>query len=73
MRGIIINVSSNATVRVNGTAVAMDGVIAALDALHARGARTAIVVPDPEATVQDLVSALERARMSRIGAIAVTR
>lgn len=73
MRGIMINVSANAAVRVNGMAVPMDGLIAALDALHARGARTAIVMPTPEATVQDLVSALERARMSRIGAIAVTR
>ncbi len=73
IRGVIISVSANAAVRVNGEEIALKDLVAMLDSLHAKGARTAIVVADSGATVQDLVSALEQARTSQIGAIAISR
>jgi hypothetical protein len=59
-------------VRVNGTDTAPDDIAATLDALYDRGARTAIIVADYRATVQDLVSVLERARLSKI-AVAIAQ
>ena len=73
IRGVIISVSANAVVRVNGQEIALEDLVPMLDSLHAKGARTAIVVADSGATVQDLVSALEQARTSQIGAIAISR
>lgn len=72
IRGAIISVSADYRVRVNGTETALDEVADRLDVLYDRGARTAIVVADVSATVQDLVSVLERARRSRI-AIAIAQ
>jgi creatinine amidohydrolase/Fe(II)-dependent formamide hydrolase-like protein len=59
-------------VRVNGRETGLDEVADTLDALYEKGARTAIIVADHGATVQDLVSVLERARRSRV-AIAIAR
>ena len=72
LRGAIVSVSADLQVRVNGTDTALDDLAAALDALYDRGARTAIVVADTRATVQDLVSVLERARRSKI-AVAIAQ
>ncbi|HUE45995.1 MAG TPA: biopolymer transporter ExbD [Aestuariivirgaceae bacterium] len=72
LRGAIVSVSADLQVRVNGTATAPDDIAATLDALYDRGARTAIVVADYRATVQDLVSVLERARQSKI-AVAIAQ
>lgn len=72
LRGAIVSVSADRRVRINGTETALDDIAATLDALHGRGARTAIIVADFDATVQDLVSVLERAGGSRI-AIAIAR
>lgn len=73
LAGVVITVSGAGEVEVNGRRVARDELVAALDALHAKGARTAIVLTGKDATVQDLVSALELARTSRIGSIAIAR
>jgi biopolymer transport protein ExbD len=72
LRGAIVSVSGDARVRINGAATALDDIASTLDGLYDRGARTAIVVADVSATVQDLVSVLERARGSKI-AIALAR
>ena len=72
LRGAIVAVSADLQVRVNGTDTAPDDIAATLDALYDRGARTAIVVADTRATVQDLVSVLERARQSKI-AVAIAQ
>ncbi|MFW6076110.1 MAG: ExbD/TolR family protein [Hyphomicrobiales bacterium] len=72
LRGAIVSVSADRQVRVNGDETALDDVAARLDTLYERGARTAIVVADSNATVQDLVSVLERARGSRI-AVAIAQ
>ena len=72
LRGAIVSVSADLKVRVNGADTAPDDIAATLDALYDRGARTAIVVADTRATVQDLVSALERARQSKI-AVAIAQ
>jgi biopolymer transport protein ExbD len=72
LRGAIVSVSADLQVRVNGTDTAPDDIAATLDALYDRGARTAIVVADTRATVQDLVSVLERARQSKI-AVAIAQ
>jgi biopolymer transport protein ExbD len=71
LRGAIVSVSAD-RVRVNGAETALDDIAGKLDALYDRGARTAIIVADLDATVQDLVSVLERARGSRI-AVAIAR
>ena len=72
IRGAIVSVSAERRVRINGTETAPEDIAERLDALYDRGARTAIVAADHSATVQDLVSVLERARGSRI-AIAIAR
>lgn len=72
LRGAIVSVSADLHVRVNGTDTAPEDIAARLDALYDRGARTAIVVTDYQATVQDLVSVLERARRSKI-AVAIAQ
>ena len=72
IRGAIVSVSAERRVRINGTEAAPEEIAARLDALYERGARTAIIAADRNATVQDLVSVLERARGSRI-AIAIAR
>jgi biopolymer transport protein ExbD len=72
LRGAIVSVSADLQVRVNGTETAPDDIADTLDALYDRGARTAIVVTDYSATVQDLVSVLERARRSKI-AVAIAQ
>ncbi len=72
LRGAIVSVSADLHVRVNGTDTAPEDIADRLDALYDRGARTAIVVADYQATVQDLVSVLERARRSKI-AVAIAQ
>jgi len=72
IKGAIVSVSAERRVRINGTETAPEDIALRLDALYDRGARTAIVAADRSATVQDLVSVLERARGSRI-AIAIAR
>jgi len=72
LRGAIVSVSADARVRINGAETALEEIAGKLDGLYDRGARTAIVVADFSATVQDLVSVLERAQGSRI-AIALAR
>lgn len=72
IRGAIVSVSAERRVRINGTETAPEDIAERLDALYDRGARTAIIAADYSATVQDLVSVLERARGSRI-AIAIAR
>ncbi len=71
LRGAIVSVSAG-RVRVNGAETGLEAIAGTLDALYDRGARTAIVVADRDATVQDLVSVLERARGSKI-AVAIAR
>lgn len=71
LRGAMVSVSAD-RVRVNGAETALENLAGTLDALYDRGARTAIIVADRDATVQDLVSVLERARASRI-AVAIAR
>ena len=72
LRGAIVSVSADLKVRVNGTDTAPEDLAERLDALYDRGARTAIIVADYRATVQDLVSVLERARRSKI-AVAIAQ
>ena len=72
IRGAIVAVSADQRVRINGAETALDDIAVRLDALYDRGARTAIIVADYSATVQDLVSVLERARGSRI-AVAIAQ
>jgi len=72
LRGAIVSVSADARVRINGAVTPLQDIAGKLDGLYDQGARTAIVVADFSATVQDLVSVLERAQGSKI-AIALAR
>jgi biopolymer transport protein ExbD len=71
--GIIVDVFHGPAVRVNGRTVALAGLAQALDAFEARGLDSAIIRVRRDADVQDLVSVLDTARLSRLRTLSVAR
>lgn len=70
---LIINVEENAGVRVNGKAVTREALSGLLNEFAAKGVSAAVVRVDAGASVQDLVTALEAARLSDLQSIKVAR
>jgi len=58
-------------VRINGIDHRYDGLIAALDAFAAKGAASVIVAPAASASLQDLATTIELARLSQIPAVSI--
>jgi biopolymer transport protein ExbD len=71
--GVIITVAGGPLVKINGIETRIENVAAVLDDYYGKGVRAGAVVLSPSAEVQDLVSVLERARASRIHAIALAK
>ncbi len=71
--GVIVEVSKGPQVKVNGSAVALDGLVARLDAFHAKGVRAGSIRAASSADVQDLVMVLELARTSKLRALSLGR
>jgi biopolymer transport protein ExbD len=69
--GIIIIVNAQGRLTVNGSPVTQAQLSVQLDELEAQGAKQAALRAGPDATVQDLVSALEAAKRSRLTGITV--
>jgi len=67
----LIQVRNSTQVSVNGQVVDFDALARLIDEFVARGIVRAIVRPGPEATVQDVVDALEVARSTRLESIVV--
>jgi biopolymer transport protein ExbD len=69
--GIIIVVNAHGRLTVNGSPVTQAQLSVRLDEHEAQGAKQAALRAGPDATVQDLVSALEAAKRSRLTGITV--
>ena len=63
---VVVDIFHGPNVRINGRPTALNGLVAALDNLRARGITSGIVRAREDATVQDLVSVLELARNSSL-------
>ncbi len=70
---IIVQILDGQRLKVNGTIIALNGLLANLDELAAKGATKAVVKPMPDVTVQDLVSVLERAGRSMLKSVVIIR
>ena len=71
--GIIVDVFHGPEVRVNGRTVPLAELARALDVFEARGLDSAIIRVRSDADVQDLVSVLDTARLSRLRTLSVAR
>ena len=71
--GVIINVLKQGRAKVNGEEIGLEALVAKLNLLHDRGARSAIVTISGDAAVQDLVDVLERAKQSQLQPISVAK
>ena len=71
--GVIVDVAHGPVVRVNGARVEVKDLVAKLNAFYALGVRNGIVRPVGEADVQDLVTVLEMARISKLPALALSQ
>ena len=69
----LIQVLGGQRLRVNGAALQVDGLLSFLDRLVEKGVTKAVVRPTSEATVQDLVSVLERTRHSTLTNVVIVR
>ncbi len=69
--GVILVVAAGKSYRINGVETATADIATALDRFHDLGVRSGVVVLSPTAEVQDLVSALEQARRSKLSALTV--
>ncbi len=70
---VLIQILDDQNLRVNGELVSLDGLVAHLDTVVAKGMTKAIVKPTPDATAQDLVYALERVRRSTLTSVVIAR
>jgi biopolymer transport protein ExbD len=70
--GVVVDVFQGPVVRINGTPLALHGLVAALDTLHERGITSGIIRARMGATVQDLVLVLERARNSTLPVLSLS-
>ena len=70
---VIIRLKANGRIDINGIPVQRGSLAAVLDKHHENGARTAAMTPSSSATVQDLVSALEQARLSAFQTIEIVK
>ena len=70
---VLIEILGEQRLEVNGATLQVDGLLAHIDRLVANGLTRAVVKPTPNATVQDLVSVLERARRSNLTSVVVVR
>ena len=71
--GVIVEVSGGPEIRVNGSPVPLDGLVARLDEFHGKGVLAGSVRVAPSAEVQDLVTVLELARTSKLRALSIRR
>ncbi len=71
--GALVDVAGANQVAVNGKRMVLDELPSALNELHALGVLRGVLVPGNNASVQDLVSAMEAVRRSRIESFAVVR
>ena len=70
---VLIQIVGAGRVKINGVMVQLDGLLAHIDSLVAKGITKAIVRPMPDVTVQDLVSVLERTRSSTLKSVVIIR
>lgn len=70
---VIIRLKANGRIDINGIAVQRESLAAVLDKFHENGARSVAIAPSASATVQDLVSALEQARLSAFQTIELVK
>ena len=70
---VLIEILGEQRLEVNGATLQVDGLLAHIDRLVANGLTRAVVKPTPNATVQDLVSVLERARRSKLTSVVIVR
>jgi biopolymer transport protein ExbD len=73
MPSLIIDLDRNLRIRINGLQVDLDSVSEVLDGFAGKGFLTAVLRPGASASVQDLVTLLEKARMSKLQNIRVAR
>lgn len=71
--GALIDIAGANQVVVNGKRMVLDELPGALNELHALGVSRGVLVPGNNASVQDLVSAMEAARRSNIEYFAVVK
>ena len=71
--GIIIDLNRRRGLTVNGVSYSTEDRVNALNRLHAKGARSAILTTDGETNVQELISTLELARQSKVSTITIAR
>jgi biopolymer transport protein ExbD len=69
----LIQVRGSDQIRINGTMVALGGVLAQIDQLASNGVTRAVVQPAKDATVQDLVKVLEVTRSSTLKSVVVVK
>lgn len=69
----LIQVRGSDQIRINGTLVALGGVLAQIDQLASNGVTRAVVQPAKDATVQDLVKVLEVTRSSTLKSVVVVK
>jgi len=70
---VIIRLKANGRIDINGIPVQRGSLAAVLDKHHENGARSVVMTPSASATVQDLVSALEQARLSAFQTIELVK
>jgi len=71
--GVIVEVSKGPAVRINGSRVELNDMVAKLNGFRGLGVTRGVVRPTDGATVQDLVTVLELARTSRIPSLALSQ
>jgi biopolymer transport protein ExbD len=71
--GVVIRVGEGADIRVNGQRVALSQLAATLNTFAEGGMEKAAMTATPQATVQDLVTALETARTSTLKSIVIAK
>jgi biopolymer transport protein ExbD len=70
---LIIDIDGDLRIRINGLRVALDSVPEVLNGFAGKGFLTAILRPGASATVQELVTFLEKARLSKLQNIRVAK
>ena len=71
--GVIIAVAAGKSFKINGVKTAAQDIATSLDRFFDLGVRSGVIVLSSSAEVQDLVSALEQARKSKLSALTVVR
>jgi biopolymer transport protein ExbD len=71
--GVIVRVGAGPTMVVNGKTASLEALTELLDSFSDRGVESAVVQAAADASVQDLVDVLERARASRLSRVVVAK